>query len=101
LSSQFGGAAQFDDLTAVGDLGARLLAQVPEAMRTQVEPLIPPIVHGVYEAFSLGIANTMWLGLIATVIAAAATVTLTEVSLRSRPRSHAAAARPLETAATD
>ena len=86
--------AQFDELSAVGDMGARILAQVPAELRPFVEPLLPSIVHGIHEAFSLAIANTMWLGVAAAVVAAAATLTLREVALRHTHRGEAPVARP-------
>jgi len=91
-----GGALNLDDLSAVGDMGARILAQLPEAARALVEPLVPAIVDGIHEAFSLAIANTLWLSVAATLIAAAAVLTLREVPLRTtlRSESPAAAASP-------
>ncbi|MDP8905774.1 MAG: MFS transporter [Chloroflexota bacterium] len=83
LSGQFQmTGAQFDELSAVGDMGARILGQVPQPFRPLVEPLIPSIVHGIHQAFSLAIANTMWLGVVATLVAAGATLALREVALR-------------------
>jgi MFS family permease len=106
FSSQFDmSGAQFDELSAVGDMGARILAQVPAELRPFVEPLVPSIVQGIHEAFSLAIANTMWLGVVAAVVATAAALTLREVALRrthqpagvaGRPASAAAEARALE-----
>ncbi len=91
-----GGALNLDDLSAVGDMGARILAGVPEAARALVEPLIPSIVLGIHEAFSLAIANTLWLSVAATLIAAVAVLTLREVPLRTtiRDASPAAAKTP-------
>jgi EmrB/QacA subfamily drug resistance transporter len=95
FATQFtAGAVRLDDLSAVGDLGARILANVPAGVRPQVEPLLGPIVHGIYEAFSLGIANTMWLSVISAVIAAGAALTLREVALRTTVHAESAAARP-------
>jgi hypothetical protein len=51
-----------------------------------VEPLIPSIVSGIHEAFSLAIANTMWLGVLAALVALAATLALREAPLRSSAR---------------
>jgi EmrB/QacA subfamily drug resistance transporter len=91
------GAFNLDDLSAVGDMGARILAQVPEEARPIVEPLIPAIVQGIHQAFSLAIANTLWLSVAATLIAALAVVTLKQVPLRSRADAPAAAAsRPTQ-----
>jgi hypothetical protein len=70
-----GGALGSDQLTAVGDLGAAILAGVPEAFRTQVEPFIPALVGAIHEAFSLATAGTFLVG-IATSLAAAGLVLL-------------------------
>jgi EmrB/QacA subfamily drug resistance transporter len=57
------------------DLGAQILAHVPAAFRAQIEPLLPRIVAGIHEAFSIAIANALWIGvgaaLLALVVAAA------------------------------
>src|SRR4029077_17825286 len=47
----------------VGDLGAKVLASIPEQARAQVQPLIPAIVHGIHEAFSIATASTFVLGI--------------------------------------
>ncbi len=64
------------DLTGTGDLGARILASVPEAFQAQVAPLIPAIVNAIREALSLAIASTFWIGIVAAVIAAVAVLFL-------------------------
>jgi hypothetical protein len=58
------------ELTGTGDLGAAILAQVPEPFRPLVEPLIPAIVTSIHEAFALAIGTTFWVGIAAAVIAA-------------------------------
>jgi EmrB/QacA subfamily drug resistance transporter len=73
-----------DEIAGVGDLGARLLEQVPEQFRAFVEPLIPTIVAGIHEAFSLGIAQTFWLGVGASLLAVAASLVIRDVPLRGR-----------------
>lgn len=77
---------RIDDLSAVGDLGARILASVPVEARPMIEPLLPAIVRGVHQSFSIGIADTMWLSVIATIVAIGATLTLHEVPLRTTVR---------------
>ena len=49
FATQFasGDAGSFNELTTVGDLGASILAGVPEQFRPVVEPLIPAIVEGI------------------------------------------------------
>jgi hypothetical protein len=64
-----GGGNTLNDLAGVGDLGARILADVPEAFRAQVEPLIPGIVAGIHEAFSIATASTFVLGIVTALLA--------------------------------
>jgi MFS family permease len=70
VASQFaqGGAGTLNNTTGVGDLGARILAQVPEAARAAIEPLIPAIVKGIHEAFSIATASTFFVGIITALI---------------------------------
>ena len=85
---------RLDDLAATGDLGARILATIPQGMRTFIEPYVGSIVLGIHEAFSLAIANTMWLSVIATVIAVAAVTMLREAPLRSTHSAENSMGRP-------
>jgi MFS family permease len=58
------------ELTGVGiDLGAQIMARVPEAARPAVEPNLDQIITALYQAFSIAIANALWLGLIGAVSA--------------------------------
>jgi EmrB/QacA subfamily drug resistance transporter len=94
LGTQVAGSGlSIDSLSAVGDMGARILAALPEQARPLVEPYIGNIVLGIHEAFSLAIANTMWLSVIATLVAVAATVTLREIPLRSTHHAESMAGR--------
>jgi hypothetical protein len=43
---------------------------VPEPFRAFVEPLVPNIVAGIYDAFALAIASTFWVSIGAAVLAA-------------------------------
>jgi EmrB/QacA subfamily drug resistance transporter len=65
--------------TGTGDLATALQQFLPPA----VQPFVANIVAGIHEAFSIGVANSMWLGvataLVATVVTAAA---LKELPLR-------------------
>jgi EmrB/QacA subfamily drug resistance transporter len=63
-------ASQFNQLTSVGDLGASILAQVPEEARAFVEPLIPAIVDGIHTAFSIAVASTFVIGIVTALLAA-------------------------------
>ena len=71
------------NLTGTGDLGTRILAQVPEQFKAFVEPLIPNIVAGIHEAFSLAVASTFWIGIGGALIAAVAVLFLKEIPMRS------------------
>jgi EmrB/QacA subfamily drug resistance transporter len=76
------GALDFNQLTAVGDLGKAILANMPEAVRPAVQPFIGNIVTGIHEAFSLGVASTFWIGVVAAAIAALAAASMRELALR-------------------
>jgi len=76
------GGLDFNELTGVGDLGASILAATPEAFRPAVEPFITNIVSGIHGAFSLAVAGTFWIGVIAAVVAVLAAVAMQELSLR-------------------
>jgi hypothetical protein len=73
LAGQFaqGGGAALNNLSGVGDLGSAILAQVPAGQHDQVAPLIPAIVSGIHEAFSLAIASTFSVGIVTALVAAA------------------------------
>jgi MFS family permease len=63
-------ASQFNELTSVGDLGAAILAQVPEQFQSTVEPLVPAIVDGIHTAFSIATGATFVVGIVTALIAA-------------------------------
>lgn len=71
------------DLTGTGDLGARILASVPDAFRSTVEPLIKNIVQGIHEAFSIALASTFYIGIAGALIAAAFVLFLREAPMRT------------------
>ncbi len=76
------GTLDFNKLTSVGDLGAAILAATPEAFRAGIQPFIPQIVTGLHEAFSLGVAQTFWIGVGAAIVAAIAAAFMIEHPLR-------------------
>ena len=78
-----GGALDFNQLTGVGNLGAIILAQIPDQFRAAVEPFVPNIVEGIHAAFSLATAQTFWLGVVGSVAAAIAAVAIKEIPLRA------------------
>ncbi len=65
-----GGSSGFNQLTSVGDLGATILASVPEQFRPLVEPLIPNIENGIHTAFSIATGSTFVVGIITALLAA-------------------------------
>jgi EmrB/QacA subfamily drug resistance transporter len=65
-----GGSAALNNLSGVGDLGARILAGLPPDAAAQVKPLIPAIVQGIHEAFSLATSATFVIGIGAALLAA-------------------------------
>jgi hypothetical protein len=85
------GAIDFDNLTGVGDLGTVILAAIPEAFRAAVEPFVGNIVAGIHQAFSLAVAQTFWIGVVAAIVAAAAASVMIEHPLRSGNPAPAAA----------
>jgi EmrB/QacA subfamily drug resistance transporter len=86
-------AFNINDISAVGDMGARILAGVPDQAKQFVEPFIPAIVQGIHQAFSLAIADTMWISMIATAVAAVAVLGLKELPLRRSVGAQSMAAR--------
>ncbi len=91
------GAIDFNQLTGVGDLGASILAGIPEAFRGAVEPFIGNIVAGIHQAFSLAVAQTFWIGVAAAIIAAIAAAFMIEHPLREDDR----VAAPVAAAGSD
>jgi EmrB/QacA subfamily drug resistance transporter len=73
-----GSGGGLDSLTGVGDLGAAILAALPEAARAQVQPFIPAIVDAIHAAFSIATANTFVLGIGASLVAAGLVLLLRE-----------------------
>jgi EmrB/QacA subfamily drug resistance transporter len=65
-----GGSSALNTLSGVGDLGAKILASVPAQAQEQVKPLIPLIVQGIHEAFSIATASTFVIGIGAALLAA-------------------------------
>jgi EmrB/QacA subfamily drug resistance transporter len=82
LVDGFTGSGGRIDLTGTGDLGARILASVPDQFKAVVEPIIPNIVAGIHEALSIAIAATFYPGIVAAAIAAILVLFLHEVPMR-------------------
>ena len=71
------------DFTGTGNLGETILANTPEQFRPIVEPLIPQIVTGIHEAFSIAVASTFWIGIAGAAVAAIAVLFLKEIPMRT------------------
>ena len=76
------GALDFNKLTGVGDLGTAILNSIPAQFRSAIEPFIPQVVTGIHQAFSLAVAQTFWIGVVAAAIAAVAAAGMRELPLR-------------------
>ncbi len=75
------GAVDFQNLTGTGDLGQSILANAGPA-RAAIEPYITQVVDGIHRAFSLGVAQTFWIGVGAAILAAIAAAAMHELQLR-------------------
>jgi len=79
-----GGGGDATKLIVVGqDLGQTILAGVPEAVRPVVEPLIPNIVFGIQQSFSLAISEVFMIGVVMTAVALVAAGFMRELPLRT------------------
>jgi EmrB/QacA subfamily drug resistance transporter len=95
FQAQGGGGGSALDFTGTGDLGAQILAGVPEAARPFVEPIIPNIVTAIHEAFAIAISSTFWVSIGAAVLAAVIVLFLRT----TRATTAAMASEPIETSA--
>ena len=78
------GTGALDDLVGVGqDLGAQILATIPEQFRAAVEPFIDAIVHAIYEGFTIAITQAFWVGVITTIGAFVVALAIKEIPLRA------------------
>jgi EmrB/QacA subfamily drug resistance transporter len=66
-----GAGSILKNLTGVGDLGAAILANLPPDVQAQVKPVIPMLVQGIHEAFSIATSATFVLGIGAALLGAA------------------------------
>jgi predicted MFS family arabinose efflux permease len=83
IATRFASSAASSDFSSVGDLGAQILASVPEQFRPAVEPFVPNIVNGFHNAFSIAIGGALWIGVLAAIGATVATLFfLPELPLR-------------------
>ncbi len=82
FAASAGGGSGGIDLTGTGDLGQLILASVPASARTAIAPLVPNIVEGIHQAFSIALASTFFVSIVAAVIGAFLIVFLVEVPMR-------------------
>jgi EmrB/QacA subfamily drug resistance transporter len=102
---QQAGSSGFDvnQLAGAGvgfDLGATILGQVPAAAQAFVAPYIDAIVQGIYAAFSLAVAETFYIGVVAAGIAAVAAAIMIEHPLRTSEAPGRVAGAPGQPATT-
>jgi EmrB/QacA subfamily drug resistance transporter len=73
FAAQFaqGGSSALNNLSGVGNLGDAILAGLPPDVAAQVKPLIPAIVNGIHQAFSIATSATFVIGIGAALLAAA------------------------------
>ena len=83
FAAQNSGSAATDLIKVGSDLGASILAGLPEAVRPLVEPLIPNIVFGIHQSFSLAISEVFLIGMGTTVAALVIAVFMPELPLRA------------------
>src|SRR5262245_2108219 len=69
-----GGGNALNQLTGVGDLGARILASVPAEFQAQVAPFIDAIVGAIHTSFSIATGAAFTVGIATAVIAAVVSV---------------------------
>jgi EmrB/QacA subfamily drug resistance transporter len=88
------GALDFNQLTGTGNLGQSIAAAQPA-----LAPVVPQIVAGIHQAFSLGVASTFIIGVGASIVAAVAAAAMQELKLRQSTPAQAAAAANAASAA--
>jgi EmrB/QacA subfamily drug resistance transporter len=82
---QFGGVGgNSESLIQVGtDLGTSILAKVPPQLHDVVAPLIPNIVHGIYQAYSISVGSVYQIGMVTTIAALVVAFAMKELPLRT------------------
>jgi EmrB/QacA subfamily drug resistance transporter len=78
------GSFDLNQVSGVGlDLGKAILAALPPEVQTAVAPFVSNIVTGIYEAFSVAVAQTFYIGIAAAAVAAVVAATMHEHPLRT------------------
>jgi EmrB/QacA subfamily drug resistance transporter len=83
---QFAGAgtSALDNLVGVSnDMSAQILALVPAQFQEAIKPLIPAIVNGIHQAFSIACSAAFQIGVVTTIAAFVVALALKEIPLRS------------------
>jgi len=84
IVDQFGASGGSESLIVVGeDLGEKILSGIPEAARPFVEPLIPNIVGGIHDAFTIALTSVFQIGVFTTIAALLAAFVIRELPLRT------------------
>jgi EmrB/QacA subfamily drug resistance transporter len=85
FAGQFGGVGgNSESLIQVGtDLGTSILAKVPAQLHDVVAPLIPNIVHGIYQAYSISVGSVYQIGMFTTIAALVVAFAMKELPLRT------------------
>ncbi len=96
---QAGQGIDLNNQTGVGQsFGEAILGQVPSAFQSVIQPFVPQFDQAFNNAMSLAIANTFWLGVVATVLGFGAALFMRELPLR---RTHGADTVPAQGTAPD
>jgi hypothetical protein len=101
FAGQFTGAGgNSESLIQVGtDLGTSILAKVPAQFHDVVAPLIPNIVHGIYQAYSIAVGSVYQIGMFTTIAALVVAFAMKELPLRTAQGHGPSAARDPRTQA--
>jgi hypothetical protein len=85
LVGQFSGVGgNSESLIQVGtDLGTSILAKVPPQFHDVVAPLIPNIVQGIYQAYSISVGSVYQIGMFTTIAALIVAFAMKELPLRT------------------
>jgi ABC-type spermidine/putrescine transport system permease subunit II len=77
------GGIDLNNQTGVGQsFGETILSQVPAAFKGFIEPLVPQFDSAFANSMSLAIAQTFWIGVVATVLGLLAALVMRELPLR-------------------
>jgi EmrB/QacA subfamily drug resistance transporter len=93
LAQAFGSGSSATRGNSGGNLtGVGLTSQLRQTLPSSLQPLIPRIITGIHDAFSLAIGNVFWITFAASIVALGAVFVIQEVPLRDRLSAPAVAA---------